>query len=74
MWIVIIGLGWGQPRDWADNYKWDWTGNTDSAIFCFGEANMNSYEENEMRKLGAKVQFCAEFALCAKPAQDNLRK
>jgi hypothetical protein len=35
---------------------------------------MNSYEENEMRKLGAKVQFCAEFALCAKPAQDNLRK
>jgi hypothetical protein len=41
---------------------------------CFGEANMNSYKENEMRKLGAKVQFCAEFALCAKPAQDNLRK
>jgi hypothetical protein len=36
---------------------------------------MNSYEENEMRKLGAKVQFCAEFALCAKPAQDYfLRK
>jgi hypothetical protein len=35
---------------------------------------MNSYKENEMRKLGAKVQFCAEFALFAKPAQDNLRK
>ncbi len=24
---------------------------------------MNSYEENEMCKLGAKVQFCAKFAL-----------
>jgi hypothetical protein len=35
---------------------------------------MNSYEENEMRKLGTKVQFCTEFALCAKPAQDNLCK
>jgi hypothetical protein len=23
--------------------------NSDSAIFCFDEANMNSYEENEMR-------------------------
>jgi hypothetical protein len=30
---------------------------------------MNSYEENEMRKVGAKVQSCADFALCAKPAQ-----
>ena len=35
---------------------------------------MNSYEENEMRKVGAKVQSCADFALCAKPAQDYLRK
>ena len=50
--------------------NWD----SDSAIFCFGEENMNSYEENEMRKVGAKVQSCADFALCAKPAQDYLRK
>jgi hypothetical protein len=35
---------------------------------------MNSYEENEMRKVGAKVQSCADFALSAKPAQDYLRK
>jgi hypothetical protein len=46
--------------------NWD----SDSAIFCFGEENMNSYEENEMRK---EVQSCADFALCAKPAQDYLR-
>ena len=48
--------------------NWD----SDSAIFCFGEENMNSYEENEMRKVGAKLQSCANFALCAKPAQDYL--
>ncbi len=42
--------------------------NSDSAIFCFGEENMNSYEENEKRKDGAKIQFCAVFA------QDYLRK
>jgi hypothetical protein len=35
---------------------------------------MNSYEENEMRKVGAKVQSYADFALCAKPAQDYLCK
>ncbi len=48
--------------------------NSDSAIFCFGEENMNSYKENEKRKDGAKIQFCADFALCAKTAQDYLRK
>jgi hypothetical protein len=48
--------------------------NSDSAIFCFGEENMNSYEENEKRKDGAKIHFCAVFALCAKTAQDYLRK
>jgi hypothetical protein len=42
--------------------------NSDSAIFCFGEENMNSYEENGKRKDGAKIQFCAVFALCAKTA------
>jgi hypothetical protein len=47
---------------------------SDSEIFCFGEENMNSYEENERRKDGAKIQFCAVFALCAKMAQDYLRK
>ena len=36
--------------------------------------NMNSYEENEKGKDGAKIQFCAVFALCAKTAQDFLRK
>ncbi len=48
--------------------------NSDSAIFCFGEENINSYEENEKCKDGAKIQFCAIFALCAKTAQDYLRK
>jgi hypothetical protein len=48
--------------------------NSDSAIFCFGEENLNSYEENEKRKDGAKIQFCAVFALCAKTAQNYLRK
>jgi hypothetical protein len=48
--------------------------NSDSAIFCFGEENMNSYEENKKRKDGAKIQFSAVFALCAKTAQDYLRK
>jgi hypothetical protein len=48
--------------------------NSDSAIFCFGEENMNSYEENKMRKDGAKIKFCTVFALCAKMAQDYLRK
>jgi len=43
-------------------------------IVFFGKATMNSYEEIEMRKVGAKVQSCANFALCAKPAQDDLRK
>jgi hypothetical protein len=45
--------------------------NSDSAIFCFGEENMNSYEENEKRKDGAKIQFCTVFA---KTAQDYLCK
>jgi hypothetical protein len=36
--------------------------------------NMNSYEENKKLKDGAKIQFCAIFALCAKRAQDYLRK
>ncbi len=36
--------------------------------------NMNSYEENEKRKEGAKIQFCVVFALCAKTAQDYLRR
>jgi hypothetical protein len=48
--------------------------NSDSAIFCFGEENMNSYEENEKCKNGAKIQFCAIFVLCAKTAQDYLHK
>jgi hypothetical protein len=48
--------------------------NSDSAIFCFGKENMNSYKENKKRKDGAKIQFCAVFALCAKTAQDYLRK
>jgi hypothetical protein len=43
--------------------------NSDSAIFCFGEENMNSYKENEKQKDGAKIQFCAVFALSAKLAQ-----
>ena len=34
----------------------------------FYEGNMSSYEENEMRKGGAKIQFCVDFTLCAKPA------
>jgi hypothetical protein len=36
-------------------------------IFCFGEANMNSYEENEMRKdrkTGARL-FFAQIKACA---------
>ncbi len=36
--------------------------------------NVNSYEENKKCKDGAKIQFCAVFALCAKTAQDYLRK
>jgi hypothetical protein len=28
--------------------------NSDSAIFCFGKENMNSYKENKKRKDGAK--------------------
>jgi hypothetical protein len=49
--------------------------NSDSAIFCFGEENVNSYKENKKRKDGAKIQFCAVFVLCAKTAQDYfLRK
>jgi hypothetical protein len=48
--------------------------NSDSAMFCFGEENMNSYEENKKRKDGTKIQFCAVFALCGKAAQDYLRK
>jgi hypothetical protein len=44
--------------------------NSDSVIFCFGKKNMNSYEENKKHKDGAKIQFCAVFALCAKMAQD----
>ncbi len=36
--------------------------------------NMNSHEENEKHKDGAKIQFCAIFALCAKTVQDYLRK
>jgi hypothetical protein len=31
--------------------------NSDSAIFCFGEENMNSYEENEKRKTVQKYNF-----------------
>jgi hypothetical protein len=48
--------------------------NSDSAISCFGEENMISYKENEKRKDGAKIKFCAVIALCAKTAQDYLRK
>jgi hypothetical protein len=48
--------------------------NSDSAIFCFGKENMNSYKENKKRKDGTKIQFCAIFALCAKTAQDYLCK
>ena len=42
---------------------------SDSEIFCFNEENMNSYEENENHKDGAKIQFCALVALCAQTAQ-----
>ena len=35
---------------------------------------MNSYEENEMRKVSAKIQFCVNFMLRAKPVQDYLCK
>ena len=38
----------------------------------FYEGNVNSYEENKMRKVGAKIQFCTDFTLCAKPAQDYI--
>jgi hypothetical protein len=40
----------------------------------FWRREYNSYEENEMRKVGAKKQFCADFALCAKAAQHYLHK
>ncbi len=36
--------------------------------------NMNFYKENKKCKDGAKIQFCTVFALCAKTAQDYLRK
>jgi hypothetical protein len=36
--------------------------------------NMNSYEENEKRKDGTKIQFFAINVLCAKTAKDYLRK
>ncbi len=35
---------------------------------------MNSYKENKKHKDGAKIQFCAVFALGAKTAQDYLCK
>ena len=35
---------------------------------------MNSYEEKEKRKDGAKIQLWAIFGLCKKTAQDYLRK
>ncbi len=35
---------------------------------------MNSYDKNEMRKVGTKVQSCVDYALCSKPAEDYLRK
>jgi hypothetical protein len=35
---------------------------------------MDSYEENKKRKDGAKIQFCAVFALCSKTAQGYLCK
>jgi hypothetical protein len=44
--------------------------NSDSAIFCSDEENMIFYEENKKRKHSAKIQFCAIFPICAKPAQD----
>ena len=47
------------------NTKWDWNGNSDSAIFCLSEENMNSYEENKMCKVSAKIKFCADLALWA---------
>jgi hypothetical protein len=37
--------------------------NSDSAIFCFGEEKMNSYEENEKCKDGAKSTILLH--LCA---------
>ena len=40
----------------------------------FYKGNINSYEEKEMGKVCAKIQFCADFTLCAKLAQDYLRK
>jgi hypothetical protein len=45
--------------------NWD----SDSAIFCFGKENLNSYEENETRKVSAKVHL----ALTLRSAQ-NRRK
>jgi hypothetical protein len=35
---------------------------------------MDSYEENKKRKDGAKIQFSAVFALCAKTVQGYLCK
>ncbi len=48
--------------------------NSDSAIFCFGKENMSSYEENKKAQRRRKKKFCTIFALCAKTAQDYLRK
>ncbi len=48
--------------------------NSDSAIFCFGEENMNSYEETKKQKNCANIQFSAVFAPCTKTAQGYLRK
>jgi hypothetical protein len=45
-----------------------------SESFASAIENMNSYEENKKCKGGAKIQFCTIFALCAKMAQDYLRK
>jgi hypothetical protein len=60
--VVIIGLlGHGTELGIQTTKKWDWTGNSDSAVFCFREENINSYKEDEMRKVGAKTilrQLC----------------
>jgi hypothetical protein len=56
--VVIIGLlGHGTELGIQTTKKWDWTGNSDSAVFCFREENINSYK-NEMRKVGEKTILC----------------
>ena len=63
-----LGLSW-------EFTKWDRTGNSDLAMSCFCEENMNTYKENKKCKDCTKIQFCAIFVLFAKTVQNYfLRK